>query len=196
MRLDQQANLGFVNRFALELLGYERLEQLFGQPLHAVLAGDDATNLELLAVINAPGQLTTLHQFEARLLHCDGSIIPVALKLSYPDDDGQSISTPLLLGFDIRFLGSTQDTARMFQTVSDNYSGSIVITNPDKSILYVNPALLRMTGYSSHEIIGKTPALFKSGETVDEVYRSLWNTIEAGEIWTGEFINRRKDGTR
>jgi len=196
MRLDRQANLSFVNRFALELLGYKRLEQLFGQPLHAVLAGDDTTNLELLTIINAPGQLTTYQPVEARLLHCDGSIIPVALKLSYPDDDCQSISPTLLLGFDTRFLRNSLDTAKIFQTVSDNYSGSIVITNPDKSIVYVNPALLRMTGYSSHEIIGKTPALFKSGQTLDEVYRSLWNTIEAEEIWTGEFINRRKDGSR
>ena len=86
--------------------------------------------------------------------------------------------------------------AAMFQTVSDNYTGSIVITGPDKTIVYANPALLLMSGYSSAEVVGQTPALFKSGQTPDAVYQSLGAAIAAGEIWTGEFINRRKNGTR
>jgi diguanylate cyclase (GGDEF)-like protein/PAS domain S-box-containing protein len=99
-------------------------------------------------------------------------------------------------GLDLAALGHVPLSTGLFQTVADNYSGSIIITCPDLHILYVNPALLKMSGYSAADVLGKTPALFKSGQTSEDVYRSLWKTIADGGIWTGEFINRRKDGTQ
>jgi diguanylate cyclase (GGDEF)-like protein/PAS domain S-box-containing protein len=99
-------------------------------------------------------------------------------------------------GLDLAALGHDPLSAGLFQTVADNYSGSIVITRPDMRILYANPALLEMSGYDAADVLGKTPALFKSGQTSEEVYRSLWKTINSGGIWTGEFINCRKDGTQ
>jgi len=83
----------------------------------------------------------------------------------------------------------------MFQSVADNYAGGIVITDAQQRIVYANPSILRMSGYSPTELIGKTPAIFKSGKTPDEVYRDLWETIALGGVWRGEFINRRKDGS-
>lgn len=51
-----------------------------------------------------------------------------------------------------------------------------------------------MTGYTAEEAIGRTPRILKSGEQAPEVYTALWNTILAGKVWRGEFMNRRKDG--
>ena len=72
---------------------------------------------------------------------------------------------------------------------------AIVITDRDGSILYVNPAFTRMTGYSSQEAIGQNPRLVKSGRQDPAYYRSLWETIRAGGVWKGELVNQRKDGT-
>jgi diguanylate cyclase (GGDEF)-like protein/PAS domain S-box-containing protein len=102
----------------------------------------------------------------------------------------------MILGLDLAALGHDPLRASLFQTVADNYSGSIIITSPAMRILYVNPALLKMTGYAAADVLGKTPRLFKSGQTSADAYRSLWKTVAAGGIWTGEFINRRKDGTQ
>ena len=72
---------------------------------------------------------------------------------------------------------------------------SIVITNTFAEIEYVNAAFVHNTGYSREEAIGANPNLLHSGQTSNETYQSLWRALELGEVWQGEFINRRKDGT-
>ena len=72
---------------------------------------------------------------------------------------------------------------------------SIVITDTNAIIEWVNPAFEKMTGYSANEVIGKNPKeILKSGRTNPEIYSDMWETINSGEIWRGDFINRRKDG--
>lgn len=71
---------------------------------------------------------------------------------------------------------------------------SIVITDKAGDIVYVNPTFEKLTGYSYMETIGKNPRFLKGG-TTQEVYENLWNTIRSGKQWTGEFNNKRKDGT-
>ena len=72
---------------------------------------------------------------------------------------------------------------------------SIVITNTRAEIEYVNQAFVNKTGYSRAEAIGQNPRVLQSGRTTPETYRSLWDTVTAGRSWSGEFFNRRKDGT-
>lgn len=71
----------------------------------------------------------------------------------------------------------------------------IVITDIGGSIVYVNPAFERITGYSKIEALGQRPSLVKSGRQDRSVYEQLWHTIMAGEVWRGRFINRKKDGS-
>ncbi len=72
---------------------------------------------------------------------------------------------------------------------------SIVITGLDGLIEYVNPKFTQVTGYSYEEAIGKNPNILKTEHTKSEDYKELWETISKGETWTGEFLNKRKDGT-
>ena len=72
---------------------------------------------------------------------------------------------------------------------------SIVITNTFGDVEYVNDAFVRNTGYSREEILGSNPRLLHSGQTPQSTYKDLWDTLARGEIWRGEFINRRKDDT-
>ena len=71
----------------------------------------------------------------------------------------------------------------------------IVITGTSGIIQYVNPAFTAMTGYTAEEAVGQHTRMLKSGHQDPGVYRELWNTIHAGNIWHGELINRRRDGT-
>jgi PAS domain S-box-containing protein len=80
-------------------------------------------------------------------------------------------------------------------TAIDQSPVSIVITDPEGAISYVNEAFLRVTGYSRDEVIGQNPRILKSGATPDEEYRAIWNQLSNGEPWYGLFHNRRKDGT-
>ncbi|MDO9189630.1 MAG: ATP-binding protein, partial [Sulfurimicrobium sp.] len=72
---------------------------------------------------------------------------------------------------------------------------SIVITGLDANIEYVNEAFVKVTGYSREEVIGRNPHFLSSGKTPVESYRAMWASLSRGEVWRGEFINRRKDGS-
>ncbi len=82
-----------------------------------------------------------------------------------------------------------------FVAAVDQAGQSIVITDRDATILYVNPAFERMTGYSAAEAIGSKPSVLKSSRQDPVYYKDLWETITAGRTWKGELINRRKDGS-
>jgi PAS domain S-box-containing protein len=71
---------------------------------------------------------------------------------------------------------------------------SIVITDLQGIIEYVNPTFTERTGYSLDEVRGKTSAILKSGHTTSDQYKDLWETITSGRTWRGEFRNRKKNG--
>ncbi len=70
----------------------------------------------------------------------------------------------------------------------------VVITDPLGNIEYVNPMFTQLTGYSAEEVRGENPRILQSGLIPSEVYEDLWQTILSGEIWRGEFQNRKKNG--
>lgn len=72
---------------------------------------------------------------------------------------------------------------------------SIVITDPNGIIQYVNPAFEIVTGYKIDEVIGQTPRILNSGRHDAKYYKRMWDTIRKGNIWHGQFINKKKDGT-
>lgn len=72
---------------------------------------------------------------------------------------------------------------------------SYLITDPKGTILYVNPAFEKMTGYAASETVGRNPRILKSGKHGHDFYGAFWATIRSGKTWQGRFINRRKDGS-
>lgn len=71
---------------------------------------------------------------------------------------------------------------------------SIVITDIAGNIEYVNPKFVEVAGYTEEEVKGKNSRILKSGHTSAEEYKEMWDTINSGNIWRGEFSNRRKNG--
>jgi len=71
---------------------------------------------------------------------------------------------------------------------------SILITDTKGNIEYCNPSVLKVSGYTHEEIIGQNPRIFKSGNKTAKEYKELWETITAGEVWEGEFLNKMKNG--
>ncbi|MCP5094621.1 MAG: GAF domain-containing protein [Chloroflexi bacterium] len=71
----------------------------------------------------------------------------------------------------------------------------ILFTDTDAKILYANTAMERQSGYSIEELLGQTPKIMNSGQTSKATYDNLWTTVLSGMFWSGEIINKRKDGT-
>lgn len=89
--------------------------------------------------------------------------------------------------------GLALEYEKFFQAVSCSPS-SVVITNADGVIEYVNDRFVASTGYSREQAVGRKPNLLKSGKTDARVYDELWATITAGKVWRGELCNRRRCG--
>ncbi len=73
-------------------------------------------------------------------------------------------------------------------------ANAVVITDPEGTISWVNPAFTQLTGYAAEEAIGQNPRILKSGQHDLSFYQELWETITSGNVWRGEMVNRRKDG--
>lgn len=71
---------------------------------------------------------------------------------------------------------------------------SIVITDKNGNIEYINPIFSKVTGYTLEEAIGKNPRILKSGVTPEPVYKELWETIQSGNNWNGVLCNKKKNG--
>jgi PAS domain S-box-containing protein len=78
-------------------------------------------------------------------------------------------------------------------TAIEQSSSAIVVTDTNGAIEYVNPYFEKLTGYKYEEVIGKNPRFLKSGKTDPNIYHELWESISSGNIWQGEFINRKRN---
>jgi len=85
--------------------------------------------------------------------------------------------------------------ASLLRTAVQQLPVSVVLTDAEGRIRYVNPAFTRITGYQPEEALGSTPRLLKSGAQDAGFYKGLWGEILSGREWRGEVTNRRKDGT-
>ena len=84
---------------------------------------------------------------------------------------------------------------RSLVTTIEQTAEAIIITDLDGIIQYCNPAFEKNTGYSKAAAIGQNPNILKSGKHSAEFYEQLWATITQGKVWTGHFINKKKDGS-
>jgi diguanylate cyclase (GGDEF)-like protein/PAS domain S-box-containing protein len=121
-------------------------------------------------------------------LDVSGSISPIR------DATGQvtgAAETPR----DITLLKQSEEQMRLQSAALEAAANAIVITDGVGTITWVNRAFTVLTGYDKDEVLGKSTRLLKSGEQSESYYADLWSTISKGEVWKGEIVNRRKNGT-
>jgi len=83
---------------------------------------------------------------------------------------------------------------RQLSTAVEQSPASVVITDLQANIQYVNPRFTEVTGYSANEVIGQNPRILQSHLTARQVYDEMWQKLTSGRSWQGELVNRRKDG--
>jgi PAS domain S-box-containing protein len=92
-------------------------------------------------------------------------------------------------------VGRGAEQAQLLLTAVEQAPVTILITDSEGTIQYVNPAFTTVTGYSPQEAVGKTPRILKSGQHSPEFYEAMWETLLRGDTWSGGIVNKRKGGT-
>ncbi|MCD4650389.1 MAG: response regulator [Candidatus Cloacimonetes bacterium] len=87
-----------------------------------------------------------------------------------------------------------EDERMRLVTAIENVNESVVITDKNAVIEYVNQACASIAGYNQFELIGKNPNIFSSGKHDSAFYKELWEQIQNGKMWRGLLINKRKNG--
>jgi len=109
------------------------------------------------------------------------------------DDEG-SAEYVIGTGIDITERKKTEEELRKLSRAVEQSPATVMITDAEGTIEYVNPKFAELTGYTPAEVIGQNPRILKSGKQPVEFYRDLWETITRGRQWRGEFLNRKKNG--
>lgn len=175
-----------VNPAFERLLGYAASEAI-GQDLADLLAPERLVTVHRERVARGEvGEWRTMVRAET------GEEIPVHSEARLVEVQGRTVRVSLLR--DLRDEQTAQRRLELFGVALEQAGESVVITNADSVIEYVNPAFERVTGYSSDEVIGRRPSVLKSGKHPAEYYQEMWSTLTAGEVWLGRLYNRRKDG--
>jgi PAS domain S-box-containing protein len=126
--------------------------------------------------------------------HINGQITDVLYNASlYQNKDGSTAGV-FAAARDITTRKAIEEKLRKLSQAVEQSPVSIVITDTNGSIEYVNPKFTEITGYSFEESIGQNPKILKSETKKSEDYAELWQTILSGKIWSGEFYNKEKNG--
>lgn len=187
--INEKGGIEDANQAAVDLLGYTK-EELVEMDLNQLIVPDDR------------------HLFQEFLMTENTDIFPLVfrgLKKGGIEYLGEVSTTKFFK------IGNKRISASLVRDLTDRnamtdkilnqskaieYSPStLVITDIEGNITYVNPKFSEVTGYHYKEVLGKNPRILKSGKMPKQQYKKMWDTISSGGIWRGEFLNKTKDGT-
>lgn len=147
---------------------------------------------EVLAAM-ARSRAEQCNHFTFRHRLADGAIRDVENYSGPVELHGRTLLLAIL--HDITDRKRTEAELQRLYAAVEQCPSSIVITDTQGAIEYVNTAFTQITGYSHAEVYGQNPRILKSGETTDSEYQALWQQLLKGQPWSGVFHNKRKDGS-
>jgi two-component system cell cycle sensor histidine kinase/response regulator CckA len=126
----------------------------------------------------------------------DGSRFPAIVSVTALRDAHDAVIGYLLIGTDNTVREQAEAQLHLQGAALNSAANAIAITDRSGLTEWVNPAFSELTGYTSAEAVGKNPRdLVKSDRHEPAFYKNLWDTILSGNVWRGEMVNRRKDGS-
>lgn len=193
--VDQQGRSMFFNPAALDMLGY-REDELLGKDQHALIH-HHYQNGEPYHVAQCPISLTLsdgqVRRGEEWLFRKNGTGFPVEMTTAPIERDGVRVGAVVAF-HDISQRQASQARDKLLVSALEAVPNGIVITDPQARIEWVNPAFETLTGHPRESAIGRRPAeLVKSGLHDPSFYEAMWRTIQAGQTWRGEVINKKRD---
>jgi PAS domain S-box-containing protein len=195
---DLDAKITYINLSFSNILGYEP-EELVGRSVLEImppdLAGKVLQRYENPEGLTDPGEQV----YETAFLSKNDRRISALAAISLITDDQGRNQGVTIQAFDISERKSLESALQgqrdRLHAILANIGDAVFVMDPEGRIEFVNPAWERLNGYTQQEAIGETPGIMKSGHHTREFYDEMWQTILSGRTWSGEVVNRRKDGS-
>ncbi len=189
---DKKLLIKYINKAGLKLFGFTPKETIGKNLLHFLSEKERKRLLERSSK-REKGDYSSF-KYTAEAINKKGEIINLEVITTPLLKDGK-IYSYLIIGRDIRERIEYEKSLRTLSSVVEQTTSSVIITDTDGNIEYVNPTFEKITGYGFNEVKGENPRILKSGEHSEEFYKNMWDTISSGNVWHGLLINRKKDGT-
>ncbi|NGZ27992.1 MAG: transporter substrate-binding domain-containing protein, partial [Magnetococcales bacterium] len=194
--VDQDGHFHFINPSGAALLGVTP-EEIIGKRFCLLQHHDDfngaACQKESCTLRQSILRQETSRCTDRHFLRMDGTPMPVEYSSRSITKNGIHMGTVVIFQ-DITERLKSEQRIRILSSAVEQSPVSIIITDPQARIEYVNPAFTRNSGYRPDEVLGQNPRLLKSGQMDEQVYKNLWETLLKGENWEGELLNRKKSG--
>lgn len=191
--VDEHSNIQSTNKRALNVFGYST-EEMLGMDVHRIVSPRSLIYPETARIFNR--SLSMGEPYEGLLLiaiHKDGHEFPFESSLSpLETPEGRLL---IINARDVSDRQATEEQLRLQSVALSSAGNGILIADRTGRIVWVNPAFSKMTGYALEEAVGRMSNLLRSGVHDQAYYDKLWSTILSGQVWQGELINRRKDGS-
>jgi len=195
LQTDHEDRFVAVNDRVCQMLGY-RQDELLAMTVHDLTYPEDRPRSDALNADLHEGRLPML-QYEKRYVKRDGSPLWVLVAVSAVRDEAGRHLYSVGTVVDISARKAAEAEVRLHSAALEAAPNAISLSKTDDegTIVWVNRAFTRLTGYTPEEAIGRSHHVLSSGEQSLDFYRELWETILRGDVWRGELVNRRKDGS-
>ena len=187
--VDSEGVISYVSPSSKKVLGIPPATMI-GRNIREVVDPEDIKAVDIRTLYNQYGSGGTL---EYRTQTSSGEYLLLESRIhNFKQDDGSE--RYLLSSRDITLRKRSEEENNKLRLVVEQSPSSVVITDKEGTIEYVNPTFERVSGYSLAEAVGQNPRILKSGKTPESAFKQLWSTITSGHVWRGEFINKKKNG--
>jgi len=179
------------NRRMADMFGFDAPAELEGRSTRMLYATEDQWHQvgRMYAELETSGSAQAEHEMRRR----DGS--PIWIMLTGRPIDQENVADGTIWVYtDITERVRQQAQLALAERVFAHASEALMITDPDGTIVNVNQAFSRITGYAREEVLGHTPALMKSDRHDDDFFRRMWQELVSRGSWEGEVWDRRKSG--
>ena len=190
---DSHGMIIYWNRAAREIFGYLQ-EEIIGQPLSVLMpkmwADQRHHHNDAWEFGDEPLQSSRIQETVG--YRKDGSKFPIEFSIGNWNTRQGAFFTVMVRDETAR--KQAEENLRLQSAALEAAANGIMISDREGSVIWVNSAFTRLTGYEADDVIGKNPRILKSNQQEPAFYQNLWETILSGKVWHSELVNRRANG--